>query len=169
MDEKLKTRLKALEGKTPFTAEELAKFDETRLAAVEKAAGVVAETKVEEKPKVAEEKPKAVLPSKEELFAAFPEIKAACERDQSRTAAEKASLLKVLADSKQTAYTEDELKVMDVPSLTKLVALMGKEQPVVDAFGLGPRQDPKVAADANAIPRPKSMVENLRALKAKTA
>ena len=165
MDEKLKARLKALEGKTPFTAEELAKFDETRLAAVEKAAGVVEEKKPEAK--AAAEAPKAVLPTKDELFAAFPEIKAACDRDQAREAAAKAALLKTLADAKQTAYTEDELKAMDVPALTKLVTLMGKEQPVVDPIGNLPRTAAGSKSEDKQAPKPKSMVEHLRVLNEK--
>jgi hypothetical protein len=110
----------------------------TRAAADKKAADDKAEADrkaAELKAAEAAKKPK----TEEEYLADAPEsIRTLVAESKAAKEAEKADLVAVLKAA-QKAYTEDELKAMDLPALRKVSKLLEATTPVVDYSGRAPR------------------------------
>ncbi len=102
-------------------------------------------------------------PLTEEEYLAQPEIpdsiREMVARHKATDAKRQAELLAALTDA-QAEYTEEELKAMDVPQLERLARMAKAVVPEPDYTGNGV---PRVAADADAIPKPPSLTERYRA------
>jgi hypothetical protein len=156
-------------GKTCFTnadASVLEQLPEERIKALEDHAAQE-EAKVEEKPKADPEvKVEAkVDPAEEEekFLKAHPDLQRIVTQHKAAEANRKTELLKALAATKQTVYSEAELKAMSLEDLEKLNRLAGGQANTIDQSGRGL---PRAAAAEETAPPPPSMDAKIKALRA---
>lgn len=103
--------------------------------------------------------------SEEEFLASAPEsIRQIVSEHKAASAAKKDQLVAALKTA-QSAYTEDELKALDIKSLEKLSAITIKP----DFSGLGPQRVAAVGGQKEEVPPPPSLKERLLAQGKKTA